>query len=265
MEQPEEVVIEIDEIVPEEMGAKVLVVGAKELSDHLIRSFGDKASIVAAEGLKDGNEAIDNLHPKLVVCALEGETWTIIPLLHNARQHGMPILAVTYTQEAIASAFSLDWAVDRKRKDAVVAVVEKMLEDPTFVPDDPARYPSPPTKAERAAEKEAGKPEKRGSDNAPTRQRTASSSPRSPQKSPVTDRSKAEPARVDEEPAVGLEPAGDAGQKRAVVTHVLEHLDRDDTVEETLRLEAVHVRRHDLDVGESVVGAARFDEGALLG
>lgn len=127
--------------------ATVLVMGAKELNDTLAQSFGEKVNIAVAEGLKDGNEAMARLMPKLLICALEGESWEIIPLLHNARQHRTPILAVAYNQEAVASSFSLEWVVDRSRKDAVVALAEKLLEDPGFVPDDPSTYPPPPPTA----------------------------------------------------------------------------------------------------------------------
>ena len=48
---------------------------------------------------------------------------------------------------------------------------------------------------------------------------------------------------VDEEPAVGGQPAGDPGEQRLVVAHVLEHLDRDDAIEALAGLERVHVAR----------------------
>ena len=64
---------------------------------------------------------------------------------------------------------------------------------------------------------------------------------------------------VDEEPSVRLEQRGDLRQQRFVVAHVLEHLDRDDTIEAAVERELVHVGRDDGDVG----GRTRLDPLAL--
>jgi hypothetical protein len=55
---------------------------------------------------------------------------------------------------------------------------------------------------------------------------------------------------VHEQEAVGVQPARDAREQRAVIAHVLEHLDRDHAIEARVGLERVHVGGHDREVVE---------------
>ncbi len=169
----------------------ILVMGAGELRVPLMEALGEGVTIAAAEGLKDGNEAMDRLNPKLLICALDRESWEIIPLLHNARQHQTPILAVAYSQDAVLPAYSLEWAVDRARQDAVAAIAERLLDDPAFVPDESMHYPS--SKTSGVTDEPTVEPDPEKEVLAPARQRPLSSSP-----PPVKPRSEA--AKVTSEP-----------------------------------------------------------------
>jgi hypothetical protein len=69
-----------------------------------------------------------------------------------------------------------------------------------------------------------------------------------------------------EAPGVGLEPGDDLGEQRLVVLHVLEHLDRDDAVEQRhaaavdgAQVERVDVGREDGDVAVALGGGGGVD------
>ena len=68
---------------------------------------------------------------------------------------------------------------------------------------------------------------------------------------------------VQEEPAVGPQPASDAGEQLLPVAHVLEHLDRDHPVEAPPRVELAHVGRDDLEVVQPQAAGPVQDEDAL--
>ena len=70
---------------------------------------------------------------------------------------------------------------------------------------------------------------------------------------------------VDEQGAVGLQPAAHARQKAAPVGHVLEHLHRHHPVEPAIGGEDVHVGGGDGEVGQPLRPGPRLDELALGG
>ncbi len=72
---------------------------------------------------------------------------------------------------------------------------------------------------------------------------------------------------VQEQPAIGVQPAAHPRQQSGPIGHVLEHLHRDDAVE-ILALpgaELVHVGGDHRQVGQSAPGGLALDEGPLRG
>ena len=64
---------------------------------------------------------------------------------------------------------------------------------------------------------------------------------------------------MDEQPPVGRQPRADALQQGRPVGHMLEHLDRNDAVELTARLEVVHVGGDDREIGQAPRLGFRLD------
>ena len=68
---------------------------------------------------------------------------------------------------------------------------------------------------------------------------------------------------VQEELAFRRQPGADTPEQFAPVHHVLEHLDRNDAVEQRRRLECVHARLDDEKAGKSGLRGFLFDVHAL--
>lgn len=136
---------------------RILVAGAAELATYLTESFGDEVQVFCTTGLRGGSEIFSRTPPQLLVCAIDGERWQMIPLLHMARQYGTPILAVAYDKESVDAVRSVKWAVDRSVPEAVLTAVRHLLSDPDFAPSDPERFPSPPSAPRHAVRSRASR------------------------------------------------------------------------------------------------------------
>ena len=175
----------------------ILLVGADELQLVLEEEVAG-ARVVTCAGLTDATEHFKANTPAVVVCCLDGDGWQLTPLVRDAKNADVAVVAVASNADAMNEMRPLRWSLDRAKPGVIAQIVAELIDAPQTVPEAADSVWLKPEEPE---------PEVRGSRRRRTTVAQAQQASDSPHESPrrgrtttpvfASSRTAAEPEKVD--------------------------------------------------------------------
>lgn len=122
----------------------VLLVCADDLYSVLDDHLGDRIRLIQVADAAGADMAFKEERPVLLILGLDEDGPRFNPLLRTAAAHDIPVMTVAASEDALTEIEGTKWSVDRNRHGAVVSLTNNILDDSSYVPNNPTLYPPPP-------------------------------------------------------------------------------------------------------------------------
>lgn len=122
----------------------VLLVSVNDLVSVLDDHLSDRIRIILADDSSQAEASLAREEPVLVIVGLDDYGQRLNPFIRTVAQQDIPLIAVARSEKILDEVDGLSWSVDRNRHGAVVSLAARILDDPTYVPNNPTFYPPPP-------------------------------------------------------------------------------------------------------------------------
>ena len=126
----------------------ILMVRADALSLAIDNGLKIKVKIVHAKDPHSALNSFESERPSLIVCNVDEKGNRYNSLFRRAADRGVPVIALATTDEAVEAVENVSHFLDRRAERAIITLSQRLLDDPSFVPESLSSYPPPPKSGE---------------------------------------------------------------------------------------------------------------------